>query len=551
MTPGRRRPLYAGGAFGVCGVTACASAGMRVRRGGRRSGQRRKRFHHLATIHGGIPWNRVRVIGATIRRSASRWISSMPMANSKRGDLTQRPQRTQRSDPAAARSERTRCTSAGSAGRQLAQEETAGTQAYAAERLAFLRFLRARGRRCAAACDAFASLRVQRVLRFPSWRDRSVQPLCPLCPPCCQVQATSQQAVTHERTRVAWRSWTDGSSRSCSASSQSPSAFAPADLRRDRPELAGQRRRPRAVRGAGRRVSRRRSPALAARASVLLVPQQRRCGAALLAASARGSDRRCARRHAGVAGDAGTVGREREARRIRGYAARANPVRERARRDGRPARAGRTRSTAPPCSSTHQRDDGSWRLSESQMLGGATFYGTCARQRRWRGRSLAARPPDACRARWRTPTLAATAQPQRCSTRRRFSSDSVRETDRGGRRQRGRALDVLKRGQGRMAAGAVRDVAVRAVRHRAGGAGAGRSVGARRCAPRIRTAIWPRHARARGISSARRMPDGSWPETTRPPNGESYAQRISTTAWALLALLRIGLNRVSPDLVTD
>ena len=32
-------------------------------------------------------------------------------------------------------------------------------------------------------------------------------------------------------------------------------------------------------------------------------------------------------------------------------------------------------------------------------------------------------------------------------------------------------------------------------------------------------------------------PDGSWPETTRPPNLESYAQRISTTAWSLLALL--------------
>jgi hypothetical protein len=32
-------------------------------------------------------------------------------------------------------------------------------------------------------------------------------------------------------------------------------------------------------------------------------------------------------------------------------------------------------------------------------------------------------------------------------------------------------------------------------------------------------------------------PDGSWPETTRPPGAESYAQRISTTGWALLALL--------------
>lgn len=32
--------------------------------------------------------------------------------------------------------------------------------------------------------------------------------------------------------------------------------------------------------------------------------------------------------------------------------------------------------------------------------------------------------------------------------------------------------------------------------------------------------------------------DGSWRETTRPTNGDSYAQRISTTAWALQALLR-------------
>lgn len=30
---------------------------------------------------------------------------------------------------------------------------------------------------------------------------------------------------------------------------------------------------------------------------------------------------------------------------------------------------------------------------------------------------------------------------------------------------------------------------------------------------------------------------GNWPETTRPANQESYAQRISTTAWALLALV--------------
>ena len=38
--------------------------------------------------------------------------------------------------------------------------------------------------------------------------------------------------------------------------------------------------------------------------------------------------------------------------------------------------------------------------------------------------------------------------------------------------------------------------------------------------------------------AAQQKPDGSWPETTRPANQESYAQRISTTGWALLALLQ-------------
>jgi hypothetical protein len=36
---------------------------------------------------------------------------------------------------------------------------------------------------------------------------------------------------------------------------------------------------------------------------------------------------------------------------------------------------------------------------------------------------------------------------------------------------------------------------------------------------------------------AQQRPDGSWPETTRPAHQESYAQRISTTGWAMLALL--------------
>jgi hypothetical protein len=43
--------------------------------------------------------------------------------------------------------------------------------------------------------------------------------------------------------------------------------------------------------------------------------------------------------------------------------------------------------------------------------------------------------------------------------------------------------------------------------------------------------------RGRSYLVARQLDDGSWPETTRPSGAESYAQRISTTAWATLALL--------------
>lgn len=43
--------------------------------------------------------------------------------------------------------------------------------------------------------------------------------------------------------------------------------------------------------------------------------------------------------------------------------------------------------------------------------------------------------------------------------------------------------------------------------------------------------------KARAWLVARQQPEGGWPETTRPPGSQSYAQHVSTTAWALLALL--------------
>lgn len=44
-------------------------------------------------------------------------------------------------------------------------------------------------------------------------------------------------------------------------------------------------------------------------------------------------------------------------------------------------------------------------------------------------------------------------------------------------------------------------------------------------------------AKGRAYLVSQQRPEGSWPETTRPAGQESYAQRISTTGWAMLALL--------------
>ena len=44
-------------------------------------------------------------------------------------------------------------------------------------------------------------------------------------------------------------------------------------------------------------------------------------------------------------------------------------------------------------------------------------------------------------------------------------------------------------------------------------------------------------ARGRAFLIARQQAAGGWPETTRPPGSQSYAQHISTSGWATLALI--------------
>jgi hypothetical protein len=54
---------------------------------------------------------------------------------------------------------------------------------------------------------------------------------------------------------------------------------------------------------------------------------------------------------------------------------------------------------------------------------------------------------------------------------------------------------------------------------------------------RQETGVAGQIARGRRFLVHEQRPDGSWPATTRPHGGTSYAQQISTTAWALQALI--------------
>jgi hypothetical protein len=57
---------------------------------------------------------------------------------------------------------------------------------------------------------------------------------------------------------------------------------------------------------------------------------------------------------------------------------------------------------------------------------------------------------------------------------------------------------------------------------------------------RDRTGVTEMISRGRSFLLSMQRADGSWPATTRPAGGNSYAQQMSTTAWATLALLRTG-----------
>jgi hypothetical protein len=180
----------------------------------------------------------------------------------------------------------------------------------------------------------------------------------------------------------------------------------------------------------------------------------------------------------------------------------------------------------------HQRDEGSWTLNPSQPLGGPTFYGTSlatavARRVLARASAGSVQAPLARAASWLR-----TASVETVTDASAVLLGLEGDADPAAAAQRRRSLDVLRSGQGPDGGWgpyvtsqsepfdtALAILALRSLRN---------------------AELDETIRRGRAYLITNQHPDGSWPETTRPPNGESYAQRISTTAWALLALFASG-----------
>jgi hypothetical protein len=190
-----------------------------------------------------------------------------------------------------------------------------------------------------------------------------------------------------------------------------------------------------------------------------------------------------------------------------------------------------------------QKPDGSWTLDDSQSLGSPATYGTALATASARASLIdSGREPDdfaiAQIDRWlRTVEVANVLDAAAVTLGLALSEDVLAD------KQRRQCLSILRQGQSpeggwgpfATAAPQVFDTAIAML-----------ALTQLLAEPRLARSTYRveelKDALARGRSYliSQQQSDGSFPETTRPANQESYAQRISTTGWALLALLAGG-----------
>jgi len=180
-----------------------------------------------------------------------------------------------------------------------------------------------------------------------------------------------------------------------------------------------------------------------------------------------------------------------------------------------------------------QANDGSWRLDSSQSVGSPATYGTALATWAARRTLVAAGAPELGGAIARADRWLRAFDAQNMLDCAAVVLSLAQATDEMGRARRTRALGLLTAGQGpdggwglyATSASEPFDTAVALL---------------------ALTSLDRSDVRSSAIARGRRflidhqLPDGSWQETTRPAGQESYAQRISTTGWATLALLATG-----------
>jgi len=187
-----------------------------------------------------------------------------------------------------------------------------------------------------------------------------------------------------------------------------------------------------------------------------------------------------------------------------------------------------------------QRPDGSWPISVATNVGTPTGYGTPLATVVASGVLRGAVTDAAKAAVARSDNWFRAFEPQAVLEASSVLLGVASAEDDRAMVSRRAALAIMKRGQGRDGGWgpytsspsesfdtAVAVLALRAFRDK----------------PALAQAVFTQDERREAVEKGRRYllaqqdDDGSWPETTRPSQQESYSQRISTTAWALIALL--------------
>ncbi len=181
----------------------------------------------------------------------------------------------------------------------------------------------------------------------------------------------------------------------------------------------------------------------------------------------------------------------------------------------------------------HQRDDGSWNVVPEGTLGSPVTYGPVLATALCHGVLVDARGPQWKEAVTRAKLWLAQRDPQTV-----LDAAALLAAPRyhAAEEQRASCTKLLQNGQSENGGWgpyvtsppqvfdtALALIALARLRQRAEG----------RAAAELDESI----RRGRDYQLATHHADGAWPETTRPTGGDSYAQRVSTTGWATIALL--------------